>query len=159
MWWRRLRYALLMVGLCAIATCPAAQRSCRARQRAREADHLLNVLGDRVAEIVAKTGRVPPVPAGPTPTTSCCDQGGTCAPDAATWDSPGWRALQFTIDGAYRYTYQYTPAPDGRSAVLRATGDVDCDGKLARYELKLTIDLQVQGTRVHRTWHRTDPYE
>lgn len=155
MWWRRLRYALLLVGLCAIATCPAAQRSCRGKLRAREADRLLGVLADRVAEVVAKTGRVPPVAAGPTPRTSCCDQGGTCSPDAATWDSPGWRALRFTIDGPYRYTYEYAPDPSGLSAVLRATGDVDCDGKASHYELKLTV----RGKEVQRAWRRTAPYE
>ncbi|HET7505356.1 MAG TPA: hypothetical protein VFK02_30260, partial [Kofleriaceae bacterium] len=66
MWWRRLRYLLLLVALCAIATCPAAKRSCTARTRAVEADQLLGYLADRVAAEVAATGRVPPSPAGPT---------------------------------------------------------------------------------------------
>lgn len=155
MWWRRVRYALALVGLCALATCPAAVRSCRAKQRAREADRLLGVLADKVAEVVAATGRVPPNAAGPTPKVSCCDQGGTCAPDAATWSAPAWCALDFTIDGPYRYTYEYAPAPDGLSAVLRATGDLDCDGHASRDELTLTV----KGGGVERRWHRDDPYQ
>ena len=155
MWWRRLRYVLMLIALCAIATCPAAKRSCTAKNRAEEAEDLLDALGDQVAKTVAATGKVPPAPAGPTPEVSCCDQGGTCKADDKTWDSPGWRALQFTIDGPYRYQYQYVPAEDGTSAVLRAVGDLDCDTKTSLYEL----ELHVKGNGVTRTWHRKDPYE
>ena len=150
-----MRYLLALLGLCAIATCPIAKRSCTAKGRAREADALLDYLGNRVADAVAQTGKVPPLAAGPTPTPSCCDQGGTCAPDPKTFDSPGWHALGFAIDTPYRYTYEYVPDPAGASAIVRAVGDVDCNGTSSRYELK----LEVKGTRVERTWTRTDPYE
>jgi hypothetical protein len=153
--WPRLRYALALLALCAIATCPTAQRSCTARRRAREAEQLLDYLGDRVAAIVQQTGKVPPTAAGPTPQPSCCDQGGTCSPDVALWSAPGWRALDFSIDGDFRYTYEYAPDPSGASAVLRATGDLDCDGVASRYELR----LDVHGDGVERTWTRKDPYE
>lgn len=156
MWWRRLRYALLLVALCAIATCPAAKRSCTAKNRAEEADDLLGVLGDRIAAAVAATGKVPPVPAGPSPEPTCCDQGGTCPADFKTWDTPGWRALAFSIDGAYRYQYQYVPDPSGTSAVVRAVGDLDCDGTSSLYELQIRV---IKGNAVTRTWHRQDPYE
>jgi hypothetical protein len=155
MWWRRVRWLLTLIVLSAIATCPSAKRSCTAKNRAREADALLAVIGDRVAHVVATTGKVPPVAAGPTPQPSCCEQGGTCTPDAATWAAPGWRALQFSVDGPYRYTYEYVPDPGGESAVVRAIGDLDCDGVSSLYELHLTI----QGTGVRRTWHRKNAYE
>ena len=154
-WWKRLRYTLALVGLCAVATCPIAKRSCTAKQRAREADELVGYLGDRVAAAVAATGKVPPLPAGPTPKAGCCDQGGTCDPDRATFDSPGWRALEFSIDTPYRFAYEYVPDPSGTSAIVRATGDVDCNGTSSVYELK----LEVKGTSVDRTWTRTNPYE
>src|SRR5687767_151863 len=155
MWGRRLRYALTLTALCAIATCPAAKRSCTAKNRAREAEDLLNVLAERVTTTVATTGKVPAVAAGPTPTPSCCEQGGTCKPDAVVWAAQGWRDLQFSVDGEYRYTFQYVPDPSGQAALLRATGDLDCDGEHALYELKLTV----KGTSVHRAWHRKNPYE
>src|SRR4051794_28696881 len=134
--WRRLRYVLLLVALCAIATCPAARRACVARTRAAEADQLLGYLADRVAAQVAATGRVPPIPAGPTPK-GCCGAGGAdgaggsggtaganregvCDPDATLWAEPGWRALGFSIDGPHRYAYQYVPDASGLSATLRA---------------------------------------
>src|SRR5688572_17346491 len=104
--WRRLRYLLLLVALCAIATCPAAKRSCTARTRAAEADELLGYLADRVARHVETTGRVPGIAAGPSPETPCCDHGGTCGPDPAPWTAEGWRALGFSIDGDHRFAYQ-----------------------------------------------------
>jgi hypothetical protein len=155
MWGRRLRYVLVLLALCAIATCPAAKRSCTAKNRAREAENLLGVLADRVATVVATTGKVPPLPAGPTPEVSCCDRGGACQPDAALWDTPGWRELQFSVDGAYRYTYEYVPDASGRSALLRATGDLDCDGVIATYEVTLTV----KATGVQRAWQRKNPFE
>ncbi len=155
MWWRRLRYVLLLASLCAIATCPAAKRACTANTRAQEAEDLLDYLADRVSATVAATGKVPPTPAGPTPRPACCDQGGTCAPDAATWSAPGWRELAFSIDDAYRYTYQYLPDPGGMSATLRAIGDLDCNGKSSRYEVKLTVT----GGKASRAWTRKDAHE
>jgi hypothetical protein len=154
-WSKRLRYALALIGLCAIATCPIAKRSCTAKLRAREADDLLDYLGNRVADAVKATGKVPPLAAGPTPRPSCCDQGGTCDPDPKTWEAPGWRALGFSIDTPYRYTYEYVPDPSGASAIVRAVGDVDCNGDRSLIE----VQLRVKGTSVERTWTRKDRYE
>jgi hypothetical protein len=139
MWWRRVRYVLALVALCALATCPAAHRACVAKRHAREAEKLLDALGDRVETIVAETGKVPPLAAGPSPSPSCCDRGGTCEPDDTTWSAPGWRALGFSIDGDYRYTYQYIPDPSGASAIARATGDLDCDGTKTTLELRMVV--------------------
>ena len=155
MWGRRLRYTLTLIALCSIATCPSAKRSCTAKNRSREAESLLNVLADRVATVVATTGKVPAAPAGPTPQPSCCEQGGTCKADPAAWTAQGWRDLQFSVDGEHRYVYQYVPDASGQSAILRATGDLDCDEAASLYELKLTV----KGTSVVRAWHRKNPYE
>jgi hypothetical protein len=151
--WRRLRYALALIGLCAIATCPAARRSCTAKQRAREAHDLLQVLGDRVAAHVAATGRVPPTAAPLTPRPACCEQGGTCSPDASTWSATGWRELEFTIDDPYRFAYEYAPDPSGHRAIVRAVGDLDCDDHPSTYELVLTV----KGSEVERAWSHTHP--
>jgi len=155
MWWRRVRWLLTLIVLCSIATCPSAKRACNAKRQSKEAENLIGVIADKVAQVVAATGKVPPTAAGPTPVPSCCDQGGTCKQDAATWSAPGWRELQFSVDGEYRYTYQYAPDPTGVSAIIRATGDLDCNGTQALYELKLTV----QGALVRRSWRRLNPYE
>src|SRR5690349_20532537 len=46
--WPRIRYLLALVALCAIATCPAAKRSCTARNDSRVAEELLDAIGERV---------------------------------------------------------------------------------------------------------------
>lgn len=155
MWWRRVRYVVLLVALCAVATCPSAKRACTANARSREAEDLLGYLADKVAASLAATGRVPAEAAGPTPLPDCCEQGGTCAADPARWVSAGWRALAFTIDGDHRYTYSYVPDPSGRSAVIRAVGDLDCDDVTSLYEVVVRIDAQ----GVRRTWTRKNPLE
>jgi hypothetical protein len=154
-WLRRLRYVLLLAALCAIATCPAAKRACDANAHSQEAEDLVPYLADRVGVIFASTGKLPATPAGPTPVPSCCDQGGTCAEDPAIWNTPGWRELGFSIDGSYRYTYQYIPDPSGTSAVVRAVGDLDCDQQTSLYEIKLTVE----GGKLVRSWTRKDPVE
>jgi hypothetical protein len=154
-WWPRIRYVLALLALCSIATCPAAKRACSARRHAREADDLLEYLADRVTEVVEATGKVPPTPAGPTPATTCCAQAGTCKADDALWTTPGWRALEFSVDGEFRYQYEYAPDPSGESAVLRARGDLDCNEVPALYELRLIVHDHA----VERTWTRNDRYE
>jgi len=155
MWWRRLRYLLLLAALCSIATCPSAKRACTANTHAQEAEDLLGYLADRVATAYASTGKLPSIAAGPTPVPSCCEQGGTCSPDPVLWAAAGWRELGFSIDDTYRYTYTYVPDPSGTSATLRAIGDLDCDDQRSLYEVKLTV---VAGT-LTRAWTRKDPYE
>jgi hypothetical protein len=148
--WRRVRYVLLLAALCAVATCPSAKRACTAKQESREADALLDYLGDRIEAVVAATGKLPPTAAGPTPQPGCCDHGGTCNPEDISWEAPGWRALEFSVDGEFRYTYQYLPDPSGLSATLRATADLDCDGTAWVDEVKLVIDgSTLTRTRTH----------
>jgi hypothetical protein len=146
---------LLLVALCAIATCPTAKRSCQAKNRAREAEDLLEYLADRVAATVSATGHVPPAAAGPTPLPDCCEQGGVCEADATRWKTPGWEALAFSIDDEHRYTYSYVPDPSGRSAVIRAVGDLDCDDVMSTYEVEIKIDA----SGLRRKWTRKNPYE
>ncbi|MCX5745917.1 MAG: hypothetical protein NT062_25855 [Proteobacteria bacterium] len=159
MWWRRVRYVLVLVALCAIATCPTAQRACSAKNESREADDLLEYLADRVAAITRSTGRVPPLPAGPTPQPNCCDQGGVCSPDKTTFAAPGWTALGFSIDGDYHYTYEYLPDPSGAFAVIRATGDLDCNGATSVHEVKVASEPGAGGAAVTRAWTYKNRYE
>lgn len=151
--WRRVRYVLALLALCAIATCPAAKRACTAKIRAREAQELIGVIADKVEQHVAVTGRVPGTAAPLTPQLACCEQGGQCQPDPATWAAPGWRELEFSIDDPYRYAYEYAPDPSGQSATVRAIGNLDCDSALSTYELRLTV----KGTSLERAWTRQDP--
>ncbi|MBE7451599.1 MAG: hypothetical protein HS111_22700 [Kofleriaceae bacterium] len=152
--WQRVRWVLALLALCALATCPAAQRRCAARRDAGEAPVLLRYLVAEVTAQVAATGKLPDVNVGPTPPLgTCCAAGSTCAPDPAWWRDPGWRALRFSIDDRHRFSYQVRR--DGPALVLTATGNRDCDGVLAVVEVRLVLD----GGRLVETWTRRDPYE
>jgi hypothetical protein len=138
--WRRVRYVLALLGLAALATCPAAWRDFRRKNRAEEATKTLRYLAEHVrAEHAERGGRLPQQAVGPTPPVNrCCEQGGKCQVEKELWADPGWRALRFTIDDPHRYSYQYEPVDGGRAAVLRAIGDLDCDSILATIELRLS---------------------
>lgn len=152
--WQRARWLLALLLLCTLATCPAATRECRQHRNAREAPKLLGYLVDEIRGHVAAHGTLPDLAAGPTPPLgTCCQDGSTCAADPSRWDAPGWRALQFSIDGRHRFSYQV--ARDGDALVLTATGDQDCDGVPAIYEVRLTVVAK----HVMATWKQTDPLE
>jgi type II secretory pathway pseudopilin PulG len=57
-----------------------------------------------------------------------------CPNSPAAWKKDKiWSALEFEIDEPtmYRYTYH----SDGKTAVVKAIGDLDCDGNFATFEL------------------------
>jgi hypothetical protein len=152
---RRLRWLLALVALSALATCPRGWRACSKEQRSREGDRLAAYLAASVKQIYAATKAVPPTPAGPTPTIPCCDIGddGRCPAELAQWRTPGWQALRFTIDDPHRYQYAYQPTPTG-GAIVRAIGDVDCDGAAATVEVRL--EPNADRTALVETWTRID---
>jgi hypothetical protein len=153
--WRRARYVLLLIGLAALATCPAAWRDFRRKQRSEEAPHVLRYLAGLVrAEYTARDGRLPQQAVGPTPPIGrCCEQGGQCEVDKDTFADPAWRALRFSLDDRFRYSYQYELVDGGRSAILRAIGDLDCDGTQGTIEVRL--DPGGDGTLIdHWTFDR-----
>lgn len=155
--WRRVRYVLLLVGLAALATCPAAWREFRHKNRAGEARAMLGYMASLVrAEFLDRGGRLPQQSVGPTPPAGrCCEQGGTCAVDKAPWADPAWRATRFSIDDPHRYSYQYEVVDGGRAAVLRAIGDLDCDGIYGTVEVRLEPD----GDQLIERWSSDHPGE
>lgn len=157
MWWRRLRWLSGLIALCALATCPIGWRACKRHARDREAEELLHYLVGRARSVYAATHQLPRTAAGPTPPVgACCKHGGPCAPDLAAWQVPAWQALGFTIDDPHRYSYAYAPTPDG-GAVMRAVGDVDCNGKAVVVEVRLT--RSPDGGSLAEAWARQDPDE
>ena len=74
----------------------------------------------------------------PTPVGVCCPNvGQKCNPStyAASWQSPTWQALNFSVDDPFYYSYQYDSAGADTTAIFTATasGDLTCDG--ARFSL------------------------
>lgn len=152
--WQKVRWVLALTLLCALATCPAAQRQCAGKQAAREAPALLGYLVTQVKAHVTEHHALPDLTVGPTPEIgACCAAGDTCAPDPARWDQPGWRALKFSIDGRHRFSYQVKKDVD--ALVLTAIGNQDCDSVHARYEVRLTL----AGDRLIEVWTESQPFE
>jgi len=81
--------------------------------------------------------------------------GGTCAPEAATWAGSGWRELEFSVDGPFRFSYEYAPDPSGMSAIVRAVGQVDCDAPSQSIQIALTVN----GMTVERLKTRSETSE
>lgn len=136
--WRRIRYLLMLAGLCAIATCPSAHRSCRAKVRVEEARVLEDAITAEVRRLVAAGAPLPKVAAPPTPpVAACCEQGGRCAVAPELWAKEPWRSLRFSMDRPHRYSVEYEPVAGG--AVVRIIGDVDCDGVLGSHQLRFAV--------------------
>jgi len=86
-------------------------------------------------------GMVPMPPSFPsstasTPAASCCASGGLCTSDKATWSSPEWQALNFSIEGEHRFAYRVETSEDGSSFIATATADLNCDGNITTFEVR-----------------------
>jgi hypothetical protein len=97
------------------------------KSKRTEASLQLNKLAKNLKVAHVTDGAFPKGKVGPTPAKSCCEQGGKCAPDPAAWSDPVWQALDFTIDEPHLFRYSYES--DGKTAVVTAHGDLDCDGQ------------------------------
>jgi type IV pilus assembly protein PilA len=124
-----------VVGVLAAVAIPAFMKYMK-KSKSSEARGMLMKLRAGVEDHLLANGSLPP-PAGPTPPLgACCRAGGdegTCAPDAAAWDNPTWRAFHFSIDDPHRYSYEF--AADGDRYLLKAYGDLDCDGTYSTFTL------------------------
>lgn len=63
------------------------------------------------------------------------------ASQVVSWgaEDSGWATLGFSPSEPLRYPYELEPGPDGRY-VIRAVGDLDCDGVHSHFELHGRID-------------------
>jgi hypothetical protein len=78
-------------------------------------------------------------------------QGGQCATDATLWNHPTWQALNFSIDDPHYYSYEYEVVDGGEGYVVRAIGDLDCDGVVSTFELMGGVmDGSLQGSAAIR---------
>lgn len=65
----------------------------------------------------------------------------SCEPVRWPLNAPaGWTAVGYLPDGFFRYAYELRTSADGRTATVRAEGDLDCDGLRSVYQLRLFFD-------------------
>lgn len=121
--WSGLMIPSAAIGMMAAVAIPAFMQYMK-RSKQSEAAMQLDRLKRRIEQAHGNGG----MPIGTTATTtSCCDQpGGKCS-DPATWQDPIWQKLDFAIEDPHLYRYEYSSS-DGKSFIVRAVGDLDCDG-------------------------------
>ncbi len=108
----------------------------------------------------AAAPQFPEPSAGPTPPLgACCQAGGKCAPRASLWETAPWNALMFSVDDPHYYSYQYVVVDKQRQFVVRAFGDLDCDGEFSTFEMTGTVDPATGDVGGSPSLVRTDELE
>ena len=124
-----------LVGVLAAVAIPAFMKYIK-KSKSSEARTMLMGLRARVEDHLLEHRALPP-PAGPTPPLgTCCKadpEDAKCPPDPAAWAAPTWRALDFSMDDPHYYSYEL--AVDGDRYILKAWGDLDCDGIYSTFTL------------------------
>jgi type II secretory pathway pseudopilin PulG len=103
------------------------------KARSSEASVQLKMLGNSLKHYYETNAAFPKGAVAATPATSCCVAPDHKCFDAQAWQQGIWKELLFQIDAPHRYRYAYES--DGRTATVRAVGDLDCDGTEAAYTL------------------------
>ncbi len=131
----------MATGVLAAVAIPAFMKYVQ-KSKASEAQVFVNLLADGAAQYAAEKGRYPDVSTAVTPPAGSCCQGEetTCAPNASLWADKPWTDLQFSADDPHRYSYQYESKANGTAFVVRAIGDLDCDGTYSTFEMQGAMD-------------------
>jgi hypothetical protein len=144
----KMRHILIVA---ALAACNQTKRDPHENRRPRPeleriADGAKHAFSDKHA-FPTGTAKVLPARNGETSLAAgCCgsksagDQVDHKCPVSTEWASdPVWKQLGFSLDEPIDYRFSYESA-DGKSFVVRAAGDADCDGEEAVFQLKGSVD-------------------
>lgn len=125
-----------VIGILSAVAVPAFMNYMKKSKRS-EADLQLNKLGKHLKIYHAENGAFPVGDTPLTPEQTCCaGPGNKCAVDPQAWQQPTWQQLDFSIDEPHLFQYRYHS--DGKTAVVEAVSDLDCDGNTATYRLDAT---------------------
>jgi hypothetical protein len=120
-----------------------------------EAEHNLEELYDRSVRYFEAQRRFPQS-TGPTPERLCATPDGLNHPQAEWWEQPAWKILEFRLEAPFYYQYSYRSEGEGLGArfVVRAEGDLNCNGVTSVLEIGGSVDSSghvVGERRVRRT--------
>jgi type IV pilus assembly protein PilA len=150
-----LMIVVAIIGILATVAIPAFLDYMK-RAKTSEASLNLNKLAKTSKRVFGEIGSYSAVdgallPAGPaTNGNNCCGGVGgitgapgtstnnKCTADPASFAADaGWKALEFSVDEASFYEYQYVSSPT--APIAYAIGDVDCDSNSATWTLNMTL--------------------
>jgi type II secretory pathway pseudopilin PulG len=135
-----------VVGILAAVAIPAFLEYTK-KSKTGEAGGRLNYIGKTLKRYYAENGKFPAGDAKALPDfPTCCGLSSTgagvdnkCPNDSTAWSKDKiWNALGVSFDDPTTYRYSYHS--DGKTVKVTATGDADCDGNFATYELLVDID-------------------
>jgi len=149
---------VVVVGILAAIAIPAFVRYTR-RAKTAEAVEILGQVARGVAAYYEQE-RVSTIAPGTVtrslpPSLARTPPGPSCQPTPWPADAdPAWQAIGVAPGDPLRFSYELVVAPDGRSFVARAAGDLDCDGQTSLFErsgvvgpdgeLVLSRDLRIE---------------
>jgi hypothetical protein len=127
------------VGVLAAVAVPAFMDYMK-RSKKTEVSVTLNRLGKGLKVYYIENATFPVGDAPLLPAKACCGQPqNKCPADPKAFqDDKVWSAIDFVLDEPTMYQYSYHS--DGKTAVVQAIGDLDCDGSPATYTLKASAD-------------------
>jgi hypothetical protein len=109
----------------------AASKTSEAKSTVSAIARSLVAYGERETPTGGRVTRFPPS----TPRTPAKVPKGVAEPPGAGWDHPTWKAIGFRVDQPSRYSYEVATSADGKTATVRAFGDLDADGKLSTFSM------------------------
>jgi hypothetical protein len=130
-------FVFVQTGVLAAIAIPAFMKYTK-KAKNTEARAMLGRMALQARQHLLEHARLPgPSSAMTPPAGSCCASGDKCSPDPTLWEMEPWLSLRFSVDDPHHYSYQYELAPDGKSARVRAVGDLDCDGVMSTFEMSI----------------------
>jgi hypothetical protein len=110
------------------------------KSKKTEASLQLNKLAKNLKVVYVTNGAFPKGTVPLSPAKSCCDGPNHKCDDATAWRHPVWQELDFQIDEPHLFRYAYES--NGKTFMLRAVGDLDCDGIEIAYVMTGAADTQ-----------------
>ncbi len=129
--------AVAVIGVLAAVAIPAFMDYMK-KSKKTEASLILNKMAKNLKVFHATNGAFPKGRVGPSPVGACCEGPRGKCDDPKAWDAPLWQEIDMRLDEPHMFQYAYTS--DGAKVVIKAIGDLDCDGVPVEYVLEALVN-------------------